>query len=45
MIVNKLTEKIRRRRTSNALAQVLATASPNMRMELIAIAQRQNFIR
>jgi hypothetical protein len=39
------TEKIRRRRETRAFQRVLDAASPNMRQELIAIAQRQNYIR
>lgn len=40
-----LTRKMRERREQRAFQRVLDSASPNMRSELIAIAQRQNFIR
>jgi hypothetical protein len=40
-----LTEKLRQRRETRAFQHVLDTASPNMRAELIAIAQRQNSMR
>lgn len=42
---SKITEKMRQRREQRAFQRVLDSASPNMRAELIAIAQRQNFIR
>jgi hypothetical protein len=41
----KFTEKMRQRRETRAFQHVLDTASPNMRTELIAIAQRQNSLR
>ena len=42
---NKLTQKMRERREQRAFQRILDSASPNMRAELTAIAQRQNFIR
>jgi len=42
---NKFTEKMRQRREMSAFERVLDSATPNMRAELIAIAQRQNFTR
>lgn len=36
------TEKMRRRREARAFQHVLDNASPNLRAELIAIAQRRN---
>jgi len=39
------TEKMRKRRETRAFQRVLDNASPNMRDELIAIAQRQNTLR
>jgi hypothetical protein len=39
------TEKLRQRRETRAFQRVLDSASPNMRTELIAIAQRQNSMR
>lgn len=38
-------KKMRQRRETRAFQRVLDTASPNMRNELIAIAQRQNTMR
>ncbi|HZE51579.1 MAG TPA: hypothetical protein VE074_18530 [Jatrophihabitantaceae bacterium] len=42
---SKFTEKMRQRRETRAFERVLDSATPNMRAELIAIAQRQNFTR
>jgi hypothetical protein len=39
---NRLTAKRRRRRDALAFQRVLDSASPTMRSELIAMAQRQN---
>lgn len=41
----KFTQKMRQRRETRAFQRVLDDASPNMRHELIAIAQRQNSMR
>jgi hypothetical protein len=42
---SKLTQKMRARREHRALQRILDSASPSVRAELTAIAQRQNFIR
>ena len=42
---NKFTDKMRQRRESRAFHRILDWASPNMRHELIAMAQRQNYTR
>jgi len=42
---NKFTEKMRQRRETRAFHCILNDASPNMRAELIAIAQRNNYTR
>jgi len=42
---NKFTEKMRQRRETRAFQRILDQASPNMRTELIAMAQRQNYLR
>jgi hypothetical protein len=42
---NRLIAKSRRRRDALAFQRVLDSASPTMRSELIAMAQRQNFTR
>ena len=42
---NKFATKMRRRREAHAFERILADASPNMRIELIAMAQRQNTMR
>ena len=44
-MTTKLTAKMRRRREALAFERVLNSASPNMRSELVAMAQRQNYIR
>lgn len=44
-MTTKFTDKLRRRRQALAFERVLNSASPNMRSELIAMAQRQNFTR
>jgi hypothetical protein len=41
----KFTEKMRQRRETRAFQRILDSASPNMRTELIAMAQRQNHMR
>jgi hypothetical protein len=45
MARTKLTEKMRKRRETRAFNRLLDDASPNVRNELIAIAQRQNSLR
>jgi len=42
---NKIAAKARRRRDALAFQRVLDAASPAMRSELIAMAQRQSYIR
>ena len=42
---NKIIAKRRQRRQALAFERVLNTASPAMRSELTAMAQRQNYIR
>jgi hypothetical protein len=44
-MTKKITSRIRRRRDALAFERVFTSASPNMRSELIAMAQRQNYIR
>ena len=41
----KFTEKMRQRRETRAYQRILDSASPSMRTELIAMAQRQNYTR
>jgi hypothetical protein len=41
---SKITQKMRERRKQRAFERVLDSASPSVRAELTAIAQRQNFI-
>jgi hypothetical protein len=41
----RLSNKLQHRRQARAFEHVLASASPNMRSELIAMAQRQNYSR
>jgi hypothetical protein len=45
MRTTKYVEKMRQRRETRALHRILDDASPNMRHELMAIAQRQNYPR
>jgi hypothetical protein len=45
MARTKFTEKMRRRRETRAFNRILDDAAPNVRSELIAIAQRQNSLR
>jgi hypothetical protein len=45
MRTTKYVEKMRQRRETRAFHRILNDASPNMRHELIAIAQRQNYPR
>jgi hypothetical protein len=42
---NKIVTKVRRRREAIAFQRVLDNASPSMRSELVAMAQRQNYVR
>ncbi len=44
-MITKLSDKMRRRRQALAFERVLNSASPNMRSELVAMAQRQNYNR
>jgi hypothetical protein len=44
-MTTKLTARMRRRRQALAFERVLNSASPNMRAELVAMAQRQNYTR
>ena len=41
----KFTEKMRQRRETRAFQRIFDSASPSMRTELIAMAQRQNYTR
>lgn len=41
----RLSHKFQQRRQARAFDRVLASASPNMRSELVAMAQRQNYTR
>lgn len=41
----RIARKLRQRRDALAFERVLSNASPAMRSELVAMAQRQNYIR
>ena len=45
MRTTKYVEKMRQRRETRAFQRILNDASPSMRHELIAMAQRQNYPR
>jgi hypothetical protein len=42
---SKVRDRMRHRRDVRAYERILETASPSMRMELVAMAQRQNYVR
>ena len=44
-MTTKIADRLRRRREALAFERVLDSASPNMRSELVAMAQRQNYMR